>query len=76
MLDRQLRPEQPAAFDLPDGFPPHMMTYDRFAEERGWHPRDVDRLTRDELFWLPVIKAARQDASEQLAAMEMAKNKD
>ena len=44
-----------------------MLTYDRFAEERGWNPRVVDELTPEELFWLPVIHAARQDAAEQLA---------
>jgi len=46
------------------------MVYDRFAEERGWKPRQVDELTRDELFWLPVIKAARQDAAGQVARLE------
>jgi hypothetical protein len=50
----------------PEGFPPHMMTYDQWLSERGMHPRDVDRLTRDELFWLPVIQAAKQDAAAQL----------
>jgi hypothetical protein len=44
-----------------------MMTYDRFAEERGWSPRVVDELTAEELFWLPVITRARTDAAEQLA---------
>lgn len=46
------------------------MTYDRFAEERGWTPRQVDELTWDEIFWLPVIRAARQDAAGQLARLE------
>jgi hypothetical protein len=50
----------------PDGFPPLMMTYDRWLDERGMHPRDVDRLTRAELFWLPVISAAKRDAAEQM----------
>lgn len=76
MLDRHLRPNQPAAFSLPQGFPPHMMTYHQWLDERGMHPRDVDRLTRGELFWLPVIASARRAASEQLAAMEQATNKD
>ena len=53
-----------------------MLLYDRWLDERGMHPRDVDRLTRDELFWLPVIKAAKSDAAEQLAAIEAARNKD
>jgi hypothetical protein len=47
--------------------------YDRFAEERGWHPRQVDELTREELFWLPVIKAARAEAGEQVARLEAKK---
>lgn len=46
------------------------MLYDRFAEERGWTPRQVDELTREELFWLPVIQAARQDAAGQVARLE------
>ncbi len=50
----------------PDGFPAHMMTYDQFADERGWTPRQVDQLTRAELFWLPVITAAKRDAAEAL----------
>ena len=50
----------------PDGFPAHMMTYDRWLSERNMHPRDVDRLTRDELFWLPVIQDAKEDAARQM----------
>ncbi len=76
MLDRHLRPDSPAAFPLPKGFPPHVMVYDQWLDERGMHPRDVDRLYRDELFWLPVIAAAKRDAADQLAAIEAAKNKD
>jgi hypothetical protein len=53
-----------------------MMTYGQWLDERSMHPRDVDRLTRDELFWLPVYAAGRRIASEQLAAMEQATNKD
>jgi hypothetical protein len=52
-----------------------LLTYDRFAEERGWDPRVVDELTRDELFWLPVIKAARAEAAEQVAKAEAASNR-
>jgi hypothetical protein len=43
-----------------------MMTYDQWLDERGMHPRQVDELTRAELFWLPVIRAAKQDAAAQL----------
>ena len=43
-----------------------MMTYDQWLDERGMHPRQVDELTRAELFWLPVIHAAKHDAAEQL----------
>lgn len=45
-----------------------MLVYSRFAKAPWhWHPRDVDRLSREELFWLPVILEAEQDAAEQLA---------
>lgn len=53
---------------LPDGLPGVMFTYDQFAEERGWDPRQVDALTREELFWLPVIWASKREAARQLAA--------
>ena len=51
------------------------MVYDQFAEERGWTPRQVDELSRDELFWLPVIRKARVDAAEAAAALEAAAKK-
>lgn len=44
--------------------------YDRFAEERGWSPRVVDELTAEELFWLPVIKAAKGDAAETVTRVQ------
>jgi hypothetical protein len=44
-----------------------MFTYDQWLDERGMHPRDVDRLSRDELFWLPVIHSAKRDAAAQLS---------
>lgn len=53
-----------------------MLLYDKWAEERGWPPEVVRRLRRKELFWLPIVRSARQDAAEQLAAIEAAKNKD
>lgn len=66
MLDRHLRPRDKPAFRLPAGMPARMLTYDKFADERGWNPRIVDELTADELFWLPVIKTAKADAAMQL----------
>lgn len=56
--------------------PLRMLTYDRFADDRGWDPRVVDELYDDELYWLPLIKTAKQDAAQQLAALEAAKNKN
>ena len=53
-----------------------MLLYDKWAEERGWPPPVVRQLRRQELFWLPIIKAARQEAAEQVAAIEAAKTKD
>lgn len=44
-----------------------MLTYDRWLDERGMHPRQVDQLTRSELFWLPVIAEAKREAARQLA---------
>lgn len=41
--------------------------YDRWADERGWPPEVVRRLRRQEMFWLPIISAAKRDAAEQLA---------
>ena len=76
MLDRHLRPNSPPAFKPPTGMPARMLTYDKFAEERGWNPRIVDELTAAELFWLPVIASARSEAARQIAALEEAKNKD
>jgi len=47
-----------------------MMLYDRWADERGWPPEVVRRLRRKELFWLPLVKAAKTDAAAQIRAME------
>jgi hypothetical protein len=47
-----------------------MLMYDRWADERGWPPEVVRRLRRQELFWLPVIKAAKAEAVETLAKVK------
>jgi hypothetical protein len=52
--------------------PLRMLTYDRFSDERGWDPRVVDELYDDELFWLPVIAAAKREAAAQVARVEAA----
>jgi hypothetical protein len=75
LIDRHLRPNDPPAFQLPQGMPLRMMTYDKFSDERGWDPRVVDELYDDELFWLPVIKAAKTEAARQVAAVEAAQAK-
>lgn len=43
-----------------------MLVYDYFAETRQWWPEIVDGLDLDQLYWLPVMKAARAAAAEQL----------
>ena len=73
MLDRHLRPREEPAFTLPRGMPARMLVYEKWADERGWDPRIVDELTAAELFWLPVIKAAKADAAAQVAALESKK---
>jgi hypothetical protein len=45
-----------------------VLVYDQFAQMYGWTPRQVDELTLDEFQWLPVVRQARQDAAEQIAA--------
>ena len=57
----------------PDGFPRVMLHYRQWQRDFGMHPRDVDRLTRPELFWLPVLAAAEAEAAE---ALEKSKPKD
>jgi hypothetical protein len=46
-----------------------MMIYHRFAEAYGWPPSVVDKLTRKQLFWLPVIKEATTEAVATHRAM-------
>lgn len=44
-----------------------MLVYDFFAGPMDWHPRIVDELTLEELFWLPVVREAKRIAAEQLS---------
>lgn len=37
-----------------------------FAKTRGWTPRQVDELTLDEIYWLPIMEEATNYAIEQL----------
>lgn len=53
-----------------------MFVYDRFADERGWPPEVVRRLRRQELFWLPLISAAKAEAADQIARLDAARNKN
>jgi hypothetical protein len=54
---------------MPDGFPPEMRVYHRFAKAYGWAPEQVRGLRRAELFWLPVIDEAEGAAVERIQAM-------
>lgn len=56
---------------MPDGFPVHMFSYFRFYRDKGWHPRDVDRLFFDEEYWLPVMQDAHDSAVSQWAEVRM-----
>ena len=55
---------------MPPGFPQEMFTYRLFAEMYGWTPEQVRSLRRDELYWLPLVREAFQDAAEALAPKE------
>jgi hypothetical protein len=61
--------KQPPEYEpeYPRGFSDRMLVYDFFAESRHWTPRQVDELTLDEVFWLPLVEAARHLAREALA---------
>jgi hypothetical protein len=39
-----------------------MSLYHWFAEAYQWTPQQVDELTLDQVFWLPVMKEALSDA--------------
>jgi hypothetical protein len=43
-----------------------VLAYDFFAHQYNWTPRQVDELSLDEMFWLPVLTEARGNATEQL----------
>jgi hypothetical protein len=60
---------------LPDGMPPQMLAYDRFADMYGWTPRQVDELTLEEFFWLPVVRDAKAEAAETLRPRDLAATK-
>jgi hypothetical protein len=63
-LNRQA--DQSLCPSYPDGLPGHMLTYREWQRDFSMHPRDVDRLTRPELFWLPVLAAAEAEVAEAL----------
>ena len=39
-----------------------MALYAWFAESYSWTPQQVDELTLDQVFWLPLMKGALSDA--------------
>lgn len=46
-----------------------MLIYDKFIQGMDWHPRQIDELSLDEEFWLPVMKEAKADAIGTLNAI-------
>jgi hypothetical protein len=44
-----------------------MFTYQRFARTFQWTPEQVRGLRVKELYWLPLLEEATQDAAEALA---------
>jgi hypothetical protein len=43
-----------------------MMLYHSFARSHGWPPYVVRRLTRKELYWLPLLDEAVNAAADQV----------
>ena len=41
--------------------------YRQFADLYGWTPDQVDNLTLDQQYWLPVMDTAKSIAAEQLS---------
>lgn len=46
-----------------------MGLYYKFAKMFGWPPAVVRKLTKAEMFWLPVMDEAGAEASAQIQAM-------
>jgi hypothetical protein len=67
-MNRQADPARCPPY--PDGFPRQMLVYRQWQRDFGVHPRDVERLTRGELFWLPLLAAAEEEAAETLRPKE------
>ena len=43
-----------------------MLLYRQWQRDFGMHPRDVERLTRSEIFWLPLLAAAEEASADAL----------
>lgn len=55
---------------FPDGFPPKILVYGYFKKDTGWHPREVDELTLEELEWIPIYEEALAEAREFIHKQE------
>jgi len=44
-----------------------MWIYHKFSKLKGWTPRQVDELTLEEMYWLPILEDAESIASSQLS---------
>ena len=53
--------------DPPEGFPDKMWLYHKFGKLRGWTPQQVDELTLDQQYWIPVMETAESIAVGQLS---------
>jgi hypothetical protein len=48
----------------PDNFPQKILVYGYFRKDQGFHPREVDELTLEELDWMPIYDEAMAQARE------------
>jgi hypothetical protein len=43
-----------------------MWLYHWYSENKGWTPRQVDELSLEEAYWLPLLKQAHGSAGDML----------
>jgi hypothetical protein len=61
--------------DYPENFPVKMLIYHWFSRVKSWHPREVDKLTLEEVEWIPILHEASELASDIISREMQAQRK-